>query len=119
MLSCPKFRLSKGPHSPFAAGLRRSQSGMKFWFVSFHVRLTLFTDVLIGLFALGIVVAVISTYRPTDTFRAVCPLPNRSYDTPRRGFRSVHEGTSCTGPKLRAGPNLPSGADWAGTYPLK
>jgi hypothetical protein len=51
MFTWPKFRLSKGPHSPFPAPLRRSQSGWKLPFASFQVRFTVVTDVTMGLFA--------------------------------------------------------------------
>src|SRR5262245_45977459 len=33
-----------------------------------------------------------ATYRPSDTFTAVLPVPNRSYEALNRGFRSVHSG---------------------------
>src|SRR5262249_5808715 len=105
------------PHSPFARGLLRSQSGLKLALASAHVRLTLFTDAVIGLFALMSSTAITSTYRPSDALSAVLPLPNRSYDTPSRGFRSFQFGTPPTLSKLRAPTNCPAGTSCGGTHP--
>ena len=78
MFGRPKLELSKAPHSPFATGLLRSQSGTKLALASFHVRLTVFTDVTTGLFACATLTASEPTYRPSATLSAVRPLPSRS-----------------------------------------
>src|SRR3954466_13936869 len=119
MLTCPKLELSNGPHSPLSRPLRRSQSGKKLLFVSVQVRFTVFTEVTIGLFARAITTPCLPTYRPSDALIAVRPLPNRSYDPPRRGSRSYQRGTSFTSSNVRSGTNADAGALWAGTWPLK
>ena len=54
-LACPKFRFEIGPQasprSLFASRFEKSQSGMKFLFVSVHVRVALRMDVTTGLAA--------------------------------------------------------------------
>jgi len=44
----PNELFGVAPHSPFSAGLVRSQSGTKLWFASFQVRVTLLTTVSAG-----------------------------------------------------------------------
>src|SRR5687768_11749235 len=96
-------------HSPLAEKMRRSQSGRKLTFVSFHVRLTWRTEVVSGFTASVSDVAVLPTYLPKATFSAVRPSPNRSYTAPARGLTSVHAGTLATRAKLRSGTYWPAG----------
>ena len=74
----PKLRLSTAPHSAFAALFRRSQSGKKLPFASFHVRVVRVASAICGLRAFAIVVASATPYRPSEALTAVFPLPNRS-----------------------------------------
>src|SRR5262245_59841769 len=98
ILGCPKSWAENAPHSPLATGLVRSQFGMKSPLVSFHVRSTVFTDVLNGLKSAVVGMFEASTYRPRDSLRAVRPSPNRSYAAPNRGLKSVSAGALFTGP---------------------
>src|SRR5215510_6706402 len=83
---------------------------------SFHVRLSLARN--IGLYALTLSVANLLTYLLTLPLIAVLPSPNRSYETPKRGDRSLNDGT-CTSSKCRAGTKRPAGASCARMYELK
>ena len=82
----PNLLFAKAPHSPFATGLRRSQSGTKFPrrgspagnSESFHVRSVVVTIAFAGLATAAIVVDSRLTYRPNDTFSAVLPFPKTS-----------------------------------------
>src|SRR5690349_977960 len=69
----PKLLFDNAPHSPFAAGAVRLQSGMKSWLSSCHVRLALVTDVVIGFTAVEMPTVWPSTYRPSDPRTAVRP----------------------------------------------
>src|ERR671911_223558 len=91
------------PHSPLAARLARSQSGMRFPLTSFHERLTVLMEAVMGLTFWVTVPDVLSTNRPTAALIAVRPSPNRSYATPIRGFASHHCGTCFTAANLRSG----------------
>src|SRR5882672_4374734 len=83
---------------------------------SVHVRLSLARN--IGLYALTLSVANLLTYLLTLPLIAVLPSPQRSYDTPKRGDRSLNAGT-CTSSKCRAGTNRPAGASCARMYESK
>src|SRR5437016_10300577 len=85
-------------------------------FTSFQVRLSVARN--IGLYALTLSVANWLTYLLTLPFTAVLPSPNRSYDTPRRGERSLYDGT-CTSSKCRAGTKRPTPASCARMYASK
>ena len=76
-------------------------------------------NVWMGLLARGRPTPVVSLYRPRDALIAVRPLPNRSYETPSRGFRSFQLGMSCTAAKSRAGTKLLASTCCAGTHPLR
>src|SRR5687768_15726327 len=106
----PKFRLSFGPHSPFAAGLLRSQSGRKLLFTSFH---DLVADVAAaacaGLPDLASPVATPSRYLPRLNLTAVCAVPNTSYETPNRGVKSFQFGTFTRAGKSRGPANCVAG----------
>src|SRR5712691_9597991 len=83
---------------------------------SFHVRLSVARN--IGLYALTLSVANWLTYLLTLPLTAVLPSPNRSYDTPKRGDRSLYDGT-CTSSKCRAGTKRPTPASCARMYASK
>src|SRR5215510_8433581 len=83
---------------------------------SFHVRLSLARN--IGLYALTLSVANWLTYLLTLPLTAVLPSPNRSYETPKRGERSLYDGT-CTSSKWRAGTKRPTPASCARMYASK
>src|SRR5438128_827297 len=101
MIPLPKLALDNAPHSPLAATLERSQSGMKFPFVSVHLRLALLTAETIGLIKSLYPVVTACTYRPTLAFTAVLPVPNRSKATPTRGLMSFQFGVSSIAGKER------------------
>src|SRR5881396_517366 len=88
----PKFVLLRAPHSPSAALFARLQSGTKFPLVSFHVRVTVLIEVVIGLSAMVMFVLFLATYRPIATLTAVLPSPNTSQAAPHRGSQSFHKG---------------------------
>src|SRR5437764_8093045 len=100
------------------------------WFVSLQLRIELGTDLEIGLAIFPAISSVPSfaTYRPAVNFKAVLPLPNRSYATPSLGSMSFQLGASYTGSYFRwpshgltggfwKYPSVSPGnpADWAGT----
>jgi hypothetical protein len=66
------------PHSPLVARFARSQSGMWLPLASVQVRVALSTDRVTGLLSAATAIAVFPTYRPSDAFTAVLPLPKRS-----------------------------------------
>src|SRR5438128_9734542 len=99
-LVLPKNWLLSAPHSPLAPKFPRSQSGTKLRLASVHAREAEFTEVLIGFNCCETSTFVFATYRPIDVLSAVRPLPNRSYDTPSRGFTSFQFGMFSTRPKL-------------------
>ena len=59
------------------------------------------------------------TYRLTVALSAVFPVPNRSYDTPRRGLMSFQLGTFSMAANERAPTNRVASADSAGRLLLK
>src|SRR4051812_47826436 len=91
----PNSTLLMPPHSPLAAGLVSTQSGVKLLFASAHVRVTL------GLpnaaaappgmrsdgLALDARLPTLAPWRylPALAFSAVLPVPNTSYAAPTRG----------------------------------
>ena len=75
----PKFALLLGPHSPFSAGLVRSQSGMKLLLLSVQARVVVVLVVVpIGLTARARLTPSLSRYLPTLNLIAVLPVPNTS-----------------------------------------
>src|SRR3954451_18813168 len=78
------------PHSPFFFGLIRSQFGTKSLFESVQVRVVEIVPRISGLRSMSVFVAVNACmYLPRFTFRAVLPLPKRSYAAPTRGVTSL------------------------------
>src|SRR5437870_4747267 len=95
------------PHSRFAFGLIRSQSGMKFVLLSVQLRvvepMTLFT-------AAGVMTRPVCTwtspcrYLLIDPLTAVFPVPNKSYTAESFGVTSFNERFGCSGnERLRVG----------------
>src|SRR5262245_54984025 len=105
----PKFRFWLGPISLSCAILSR--------FTSVQVRTAVSES--IGLFIDGDPVALFWTYVLTLTLIAVRPLPNRSYDAPKRGERLFQFGMSGTASKDRAGTKRPAAADCGSTDALR
>src|SRR6185436_2510891 len=83
---CPKLRSEIRPHSPLACGSRMLQSGVKSRSASVQDLVTVVARLEAGLPVVG---AVARTYRPIPTLSAVFPVPNRSYEAPTRGVRSL------------------------------
>src|SRR5262249_39774821 len=111
----PKPLVSHGPHSPLARGFRRSQSATLFKrrgsptgnVVSVTVLATFVDKATAGWMLSAVLIPSCATPRVALAFRAVLPLPNRSYDTPMRGFTSFQCTTSAPGKvKLRLGTYL-------------
>src|SRR5579863_1171660 len=105
----PNAALLIAPHSPFAAGFNRLQSGVRFPLLSFHVLVTLFTEVFSGLLALAMPTACRFMNFPMAALTDVLPLPKRSYAAPIRGLMSFQHGTHGTGAYVRAGTNSVTG----------
>src|SRR5436309_10771103 len=108
----PKPAVSHGPHSPFAAGSNRSQSGTLFkrrgsptgYVSSFTFRAVFVARATAGWSLSALLIPSCSTPRAALAFKAVLPLPNRSYDTPKRGLISFQRTTSAPGKdRVRAG----------------
>ena len=93
---------SKSARTPVQTKLDKSQSGTKLLLVSVQA-VTELTGVVIGLLAAAALAFIWPTYRPSEAFTAVRPVPNTSYEAPTRGSRSIHSGTSLTAAKLRSG----------------
>src|SRR5580704_1310443 len=74
----PKPVVSHGPHSPFARGLVRSQSGEPFRLRSVTVRATLVEIATAGLSNSAVFSPSCTTPRAADALIAVLPLPDRS-----------------------------------------
>src|SRR5688572_13035799 len=89
-----------GPHSPFAVGIVRSQSGKKSTSLSPHVRWVLVETVLAGLFSRAMAMDSCCTPRLALPLMAVLPLPKRSYATETRGLTSFQFGTFSTAAKV-------------------
>src|SRR5688572_31228439 len=89
----PKFASASAPHSAFARGFVRSQSGVRSPSRSFHDRVVWLTRLLIGLVSAERPVSApkLERYLLRLTLRTVFPLPNRSYAAPSRGDRSCHD----------------------------
>src|SRR5262245_9598187 len=102
MTVLPKLPFIYGPHSPFSAGFRRSQSGMKFRFVSAHDRLVLLFESSSGLLLCAVLSISSVVYRPRLNFTAVLPVPKMSNAALIRGDRSFQHGTHSTASKSRA-----------------
>src|SRR5207249_3470768 len=89
----PKFVFEIAPHSPFAIGLTRSQSGLKLPLASAHVLVTLSTERTTGLLRPPLAApggAAVDRFKLT--LSAVLPSPNRSYAAAIRGSTSFHNG---------------------------
>src|SRR5262245_22803637 len=114
----PKFEFAIARHSPFAAGFVRSQSGTKSRFESVQVRVVFVTRLVAGSASVPPVAAPPRSpdrYLLMETFKAVLPLPKRSYAAPILGVMSFQcspgvfgmtmfrLGTNCTGPSVWPG----------------
>src|SRR5262245_29519773 len=111
----PNPLVSHAPHSPFARGSRRSQSGTLFSrrgsptgnVISLTVLATFVERATAGWMLSAVLIPSCATPRVALAFTAVLPLPNKSYDTPIRGFTSFQCTTSAPGKvKLRLGTYL-------------
>src|SRR5437867_2651637 len=107
---------SIGPHSAFAAGLKRAQTGAKLRFAPFHDRVAVVTRRADGVIAVVNVppAAVLfgndctATYLLRLTLSAVLPLPKTSYANPVLGSRSCHlTPSAAASARFRAGTNSP------------
>src|SRR5215467_10398833 len=91
----PNPVVSHAPHSPLASELVRSQSGRPLLLRSVTVRATLVEIATAGLSSSAVFRPSCTTPRAADALIAVLPLPNRSYEKPKRGSTSCHLAT-CT-----------------------
>ncbi len=106
----PKAGLSIAPHSPFAAGFIRTQSGTKLRLASFHVRLVLATIELEGARSRPNAppTACAVKYLFRLAFSAVLPLPKTSNDKPVLGAMVCQRTPSAAGNTIfRSGANSP------------
>src|SRR5215510_6868324 len=110
----PKLTFVVGPSSPDCtdpSGLKIVKSPL-----SVHVRVSVRPTVVCGLFAAAVAAASPLTYRAAANLTAVLPVPNRSYETPRRGLRSFQFWTSKPA-KCAAGLQRPAGKSSSCTSP--
>src|SRR5215475_4729486 len=91
----PNPVVSQAPHSPLASELVRSQSGRPLLLRSVTVRATLVEIATAGFSSSAVFKPSCTTPRAADALIAVLPLPNRSYEKPKRGSTSCHLAT-CT-----------------------
>src|SRR5712692_3025827 len=93
----PNPDVNHGPHSLFASGLVRSQSGRPLRLRSVTVRETLVEIATAGFNSSAVLRPSCVMARAADALMAVLPLPKRSYAKPTRGSRSCHFTTCAEG----------------------
>src|SRR3982751_4076709 len=117
MFGLPSGALS-APHSPFAAVLTRSQSGLKFRLASIQLRLALLMRVLTGLFAVAVATDSLARGWPELNRGTGLPLPRTSHAKPARGEMSFQFGVLVSASYCFDATNGPGSVVCAGTYAL-
>src|SRR5215471_1053364 len=93
----PNVGVSHGPQFPLAFGFNRSQFTTLLAAVAVTVLAVLVAKAEPGLSALAVEIWSAATPRAAETFRAVLPLPKRSYAAPNRGLVSLQFTTFALG----------------------